>query len=161
VRDGLGFRKTPEEYGAFPTDAYSHTPRHAGAQQPGMTGQVKEEILTRLGEFVVIANGCLTFAPRLLNPSEFSEAAATFDYVDVAGKEAQVPLPPRGLAFTFCQVPVVLCLGDKAGIVVQRANGSATTIAGATLPAELSRELFLRTGAITRLTVTLATNQLT
>ena len=48
VRAGLGFNKTPAVYGAFPTDPYSHTPGHSGAQQPGMTGQVKEEILTRL-----------------------------------------------------------------------------------------------------------------
>ena len=48
VRNGIGFNKTPAEYGAFPTDPYSHTPKHAGARQPGMTGQVKEEILTRL-----------------------------------------------------------------------------------------------------------------
>ena len=46
IRLGLGFTKTAQQYGAFPTDPYSHTPRHAGAQQPGMTGQVKEEILT-------------------------------------------------------------------------------------------------------------------
>ncbi len=39
VRDGIGFNKTPEAYGAFPTDPYSHTPKHAGAQQPGMTGR--------------------------------------------------------------------------------------------------------------------------
>ena len=42
VREGIGFNKSPVEYGAFPTDPYSHTPQHLGAQQPGMTGQVKE-----------------------------------------------------------------------------------------------------------------------
>ena len=31
-------------------DPYSHTPGGAGAKQPGMTGQVKEEVITRLGE---------------------------------------------------------------------------------------------------------------
>ncbi len=36
-------------YGAIPTDPYSHTPGFAGAQQPGMTGPVKEDIC-RLGE---------------------------------------------------------------------------------------------------------------
>lgn len=40
VRQGLGFNKTAEAFGAFPSDPYSHTPRHAGAQQPGMTGSV-------------------------------------------------------------------------------------------------------------------------
>ena len=50
VRDGLGFNRSAAQYGAFPTDPYSHTPAHAGAQQPGMTGQVKEELLTRWAE---------------------------------------------------------------------------------------------------------------
>src|SRR5690606_32056530 len=72
VRAGLGFNKSAEAYGAFPLDAYSHTPLHAGAQQPGMTGQVKEEILTRFGELgVTVADGIVTFAPRLLAQSEF------------------------------------------------------------------------------------------
>ena len=28
IRLGLGFTKTADVYGAFPTDAYSHSPRH-------------------------------------------------------------------------------------------------------------------------------------
>jgi hypothetical protein len=47
IRAGLGFTKTPAAFGAFPLDPYSHTPGFAGARQPGMTGQVKEEILAR------------------------------------------------------------------------------------------------------------------
>ena len=42
VRAGLGYEKTVSQYGAFPTDPYSHTPSAGGAKQPGMTGQVKE-----------------------------------------------------------------------------------------------------------------------
>jgi len=53
VRDGLGFNRTPGQYGAFPTEPYSHSPAFAGAQQPGMTGQVKEEIVARWGELAV------------------------------------------------------------------------------------------------------------
>ena len=41
IKDGIGSGKQPDEYGAFPTDPYSHTPSFAGVQQPGMTGQVK------------------------------------------------------------------------------------------------------------------------
>ena len=48
VRDGLGLNKSAELYGAFPTDAYSHTPGKGGAKQPGMTGQVKEDIISRV-----------------------------------------------------------------------------------------------------------------
>ena len=36
IRDGLSFNKQPGDYGAFPMDPYSHTPKHPGARQPGM-----------------------------------------------------------------------------------------------------------------------------
>ena len=72
IRAGLGFNKPPNDYGAFPTDPYSHTPVGSGARQPGMTGQVKEEILTRLGELgVLVKQGKLFFAPSLLRRDEF------------------------------------------------------------------------------------------
>ena len=48
IRSGIGFNKSPQEYGAFPADPYSHTPAHSGARQPGMTGQVKEDIISRV-----------------------------------------------------------------------------------------------------------------
>jgi len=35
IEAGIGVHKSPELYGAFPTDPYSHTPQHRGAQQPG------------------------------------------------------------------------------------------------------------------------------
>ena len=64
IRGGIGFNKTPKDYGAFPTDPYSHTPGFAGAKQPGMTGQVKEEVITRLIELgVFVSSGCICFNP--------------------------------------------------------------------------------------------------
>ncbi len=54
--EGIGVHKSPELYGAFPTDPYSHTPAGKGAQQPGMTGQVKEDILSRFGELGVFVS---------------------------------------------------------------------------------------------------------
>ena len=53
INEGIGVHKSPALYGAFPTDPYSHTPAGKGAQQPGMTGQVKEDILSRFGELGV------------------------------------------------------------------------------------------------------------
>jgi hypothetical protein len=71
VRDGLGYRKSAAEYGAFPADPYSHTPGEGGAQQPGMTGQVKEEILTRWGELGLrFEQGLIHFDPVLLDLAE-------------------------------------------------------------------------------------------
>ena len=67
IRAGIGLNKTPAVYGAFPTDPYSHTPGNKGAQQPGMTGQVKEDIICRFGELgLVVQDGCIRFHPGLL-----------------------------------------------------------------------------------------------
>jgi len=157
IRDGLGFRKTAAEYGAFPSDAYSHTPRHAGAQQPGMTGQVKEEILARLGELgVEVEDGQVRFAPALLPADEILGGGGRFNYVDVAGHERSLPLPPHSLAFTFCQVPVLYRFGDtRAAILVHRGE-AIETVEGDRLPAAAAAEIFRRTGAVTRLEVLFA-----
>ncbi|MBN2519132.1 MAG: hypothetical protein JXB17_01390, partial [Bacteroidales bacterium] len=62
VKVGLGIKKNPDEYGAFPIDPYSHTPGDGGVKQPGMTGQVKEDILSRFGELGLrIKNGEIHF----------------------------------------------------------------------------------------------------
>lgn len=75
IRQGLSFNKTPELYGAFPTDPYSHTPEGQGAKQPGMTGQVKEEIITRWGELgILLNNGDILFKPLLLRKNEFNSS---------------------------------------------------------------------------------------
>ena len=67
VRSGLGVNKSAAEFGAVPIDPYSHTPAHAGAQQPGMTGAVKEEILARRAELgVAVVRGHITFDELLL-----------------------------------------------------------------------------------------------
>jgi hypothetical protein len=77
VRDGLGYRKSAAEYGAFPADPYSHTAGEGGAQQPGMTGQVKEEILTRWGELgLFMRDGWVLFRPVLLDSAEIAEGGA-------------------------------------------------------------------------------------
>jgi hypothetical protein len=155
VRNGLGFTKTPSAYGAFPTDPYSHTPRHRGAQQPGMTGQVKEELLTRWGELgIEINDGGIAFRPRLLVKNEFSGEAHCFHYVDLSGTDRQWPLPVNSLAFTFCQVPVCYVLGDEPAIVIRNNLGENQRMPGQELPRETSRMLFLRTGYIESITVT-------
>jgi hypothetical protein len=77
VRDGLGYRKSPADWGAFPADPYSHTPGEGGARQPGMTGQVKEEILTRWGELGLrVHAGRVRFDPVLLDAAEIAPDGA-------------------------------------------------------------------------------------
>jgi len=150
IRSGLGYEKTVAEYGAFPTDPYSHTPPGGGAKQPGMTGQVKEEILTRLGELGVgIAGGAVRFRPRLLRRREFLPEAAAFGFVDVGGRARSLALPERCLAFTLCQVPVVYerVAGDP-WVRVALADGAVIERSGDALDAATAAELFARDGRI-------------
>ena len=155
IRSGLGFQKTPAEYGAFPTDPYSHTPPHGGAKQPGMTGQVKEEILTRLGELgVLVEGGTLRFDPVLLRPAEFLSEPRGFRFYDVAGDERVLEVGAGSLAFTFCQLPVVYERTD--GERWTRAvldDGEVREREGSALDGETSREIFDRTGRVVRLHV--------
>jgi hypothetical protein len=161
IRRGLGFTKTPEVYGAFPTDPYSHTPRHLGAQQPGMTGQVKEEILTRRAELGVrVERGQLVFQPALLCRSEFSAEPHAFAYLDATGAARTWSLPAHSLAFTCCQVPVSYVLGESCSITVETRRGETRTVNGARLSAADSSAIFSRTGEIARLSVTLPASAL-
>ena len=163
VREGLGFNKTPSEYGAFPTDPYSHTPRHMGAQQPGMTGQVKEEMLTRFGELGVrVTAGTVRFDPALLRICEFVTEPRPFRFLDVDGKWQELTVPADGLAFTWCQVPVLYHLDDsaEAGVTVIRDDKESETLPGLALNSEAARELFRRSGRIRRIRVSLTRRQL-
>lgn len=151
VREGIGFNKTPEVYGAFPTDPYSHTPKQAGAQQPGMTGQVKEEIITRFGELgVEITDGEIQVAPTLLQRGEFIDQANTYRYFDVEGELQQIPLPINRLAFTYCQVPFVYHTSTSTVVTieVEFQSGERETLKSATIPASISNEIFSRTNVV-------------
>ncbi len=81
IREGIGSHKNPAEYGAFPFDPYSHTPSMAGAQQPGMTGQVKEDIISRWFELgVSVHDGQITFCPTMLKDTDFVNGELRFTY---------------------------------------------------------------------------------
>jgi len=155
IRGGIGFNKSPQEYGAFPADPYSHTPAHSGARQPGMTGQVKEDIISRFGELgLEVKDGCLQIKPRLLQDVEFITAPATFRYIDIRGTAQHMPVPSCGLAFTFCQVP--FCYrrdAGRKGIEIIRADGTKENVAGYALDRSQSAELFGRSGRISGVTV--------
>ena len=136
IRAGLGFHKQPADYGAIPTDCYSHTPMHAGAQQPGMTGQVKEEVLTRLGELGVrVTGGRLSLSPGLLAVEEIIASNDATGHVGSA-------------SLTFCSVPMTITVGEADGVNVVRHDGTSTYREGLTLTDAESRELLDRTGAI-------------
>jgi hypothetical protein len=154
IRDGLGFRKSPAEYGAFPTDPYSHTPAHLGAQQPGMTGQVKEELLTRRGELGLrLRGGRLAFKPKLLRRDEFLREPARFDYVTVTGGEAAFDLPAGSLGFTCCGTLVVYTVAREGAVALVRADGGVERVPGTDLDACRTSDILRRNGAVARIEV--------
>jgi hypothetical protein len=149
VRTGLRDFKTPENYGAFPMDPYSHTPAHTGARQPGLTGQVKEDILCRWGELgVSVRGGKIQFEPHLLHPAEFLTAPDTFTYYDVAGLRRKIQLKAGMLAFTYCQVPVVYQLAAKPFLRIEFTGGRQHRQDVPVLDETISRAIFSRAGSI-------------
>jgi hypothetical protein len=154
IREGIGVHKAPALYGAIPIDPYSHTPSFAGVQQPGMTGQVKEDCLTRLGEMgVQVEAGRIAFQPLLVTQTEFLSQGADFVSFDVQGHPHRLALDPGSLAFTLCQVPMVAHRAGMPRILVTRWDGSSQLISSLTLDRETSAAIFDRTGAIRRLDV--------
>jgi len=154
LRMGLGFNKSPDEFGAFPTDPYSHTPKGQGAKQPGMTGQVKEEILTRLVEMAVfVKNGQVIFEPVLLRKEEFLSQPAVFEYVAVNGTPQSISLSTGSLAFTVCQTPIIYHLGDRSKVQVHFSDGRVEEISGSRLKNEISQHIFKRDGVIAKISV--------
>ena len=163
VRKGIGFNKSPAEYGAFPTDPYSHTPKHAGAQQPGMTGQVKEEVLTRFGELGLrVRNGRVSIEPGLLRAREFRTEPGAFRYLDVDGEWRELAIAANSLAFTWCQVPIVYGLGANVepGLSLTFRDGSVRTFDTLSIAPDLCAQIFKRNGNVRKIEVTLDRNSL-
>ncbi len=147
IREGIGVHKSPREYGAIPTDPYSHTPSFAGAQQPGMTGQVKEDVISRFHDMgALVEDGCLRFVPACVDRSEFLAESRAFRYVSVDGRDATLELEPDTLGFTLCQVPIVLHRAGPERCVLHRADGTTREVEGLVLDASASAAVFDRAG---------------
>jgi hypothetical protein len=154
INAGVGVNKPPSLYGAFPTDPYSHTPAGKGAQQPGMTGQVKEDILSRFGELgVFVKSGKLNFNPVLLRKGEFLSGTKTFEFIDVKGQKQTLQLDENSLCFTYGQVPIVYKIGAENKIEVLGQDDTNRVLNSWTLDTTTSKKLFNRTGEIKRLLV--------
>ncbi|MCB9881211.1 MAG: hypothetical protein H6834_05425 [Planctomycetes bacterium] len=151
IRRGIGAEKSPSRYGAFPSDPYSHTPENAGVKQPGMTGQVKEDILSRFAEVGIhVEEGRLRFRFELFDRAELLTEPQDFTYRDVTGAFQVLRVPAGGFAFTFCQVPIILQAGASNRVVVSRAGVEPSVIEGLELDVTTSQALFARGGTITR-----------
>ncbi|MEZ4854565.1 hypothetical protein [Flavobacterium sp.] len=160
IQAGIGVHKSPKLYGAFPTDPYSHTPWHRGAQQPGMTGQVKEDIISRWFELGVhIKEGKLYLEPNLLRVTELNPHKQTVQYFAVNGQLNELELQENSLFFTYCQVPIVYELANENAITVALTNGEISTQNTNCLPVELSRKIYYRTNEIQAITVKITRNK--
>ena len=144
IREGLGSHKQPAEYGSFPFDPYSHTPSMAGVQQPGMTGQVKEDILNRFFELgVSVHDGQITFHPTMLTDSDFKDGELHFTYcgTEIIYKKSALPGGE-----------------DRDGVNLPCENGQAKIISP--LPCgeswrEVCQHIFARDGQIKQLIIEL------
>ncbi len=158
IRSGLGFNKTAREFGAIPLDPYSHTPSHAGAQQPGMTGAVKEELLNRPLELGVrVEQGEIRFDTFFLRRRELLDQPESWCVYDLALQPHKVELSDGSLGMTLCQVPVVVSVTDgEPGIDVVFKDGTTEHVVGCRLDPGISAEIFARSGKITRIHASLS-----
>lgn len=151
LKAGIGVDKSPRDYGAFPTDAYSHTPSFSGVQQPGLTGQVKEDFIIRMRELGVnVSQGCIQFIPQLLERREFLTQTRQWIVPNVVAlsEAIELTLAKDSLGFTLCGVPVVYCLADKTGVKVTLNTGDVVEYEGQSLDAKLSSSIFNRDGVV-------------
>jgi hypothetical protein len=149
IQAGIGSHKNPAEHGAFPTDPYSHTPKNSGAQQPGMTGLTKEELLSRFSELGVrILKGKITFQPVLLRRNELLTQSRLFQFIDLNGEKAELRIPAKRLVFTLGQTPIILIPSRKESLLITMKDGSRQIIDGNELDEALSRSIFRREGRI-------------
>ena len=154
IQAGIGVHKSPKLYGAFPTDPYSHTPGGKGAQQPGMTGQVKEDVLSRIGELgVFVKDGKIIFNPRLLKQSEFIQTPKTFNYTAVSKEEKVIHLNEGSLCFTYCQVPIVYKASDVQSIKIFFTDKTTEETKDLLLDDTISKMIFERNGNVDKIEV--------
>ncbi|RDY61148.1 hypothetical protein [Flagellimonas nanhaiensis] len=161
IDEGIGVHKSPSLYGAFPTDPYSHTPKGKGAQQPGMTGQVKEDILSRFGELgVFVKEKRLYFNPCLLRKEEFLTVPKTFGYVHINSEQRTIELKKDSLCFTYCQTPIVYKISDEEGLEVVQEDSSSLFFKDLWLDESTSKKIFERTGEISLINVNISEKKL-
>lgn len=160
IKEGIGIHKTPVLYGAFPTDPYSHTPASKGAQQPGMTGQVKEDILCRFSELgISVKESRILFNPVLLRKEDFLTTAQEFKYYDIYGDKKTLLIRENELCITYCQTPIVYRLANENSVEIVLSNGVQERIKELKLNKNISRDLFQRSGKVLQVNVTFQKSQ--
>lgn len=141
IKEGIGVHKNPKTFGAFPTDPYSHTPSMMGAQQPGMTGQVKEDILSRFNELgLFVQNGEISIEPLILHSNDFYQ------------KE-----DGDSLDFKYCSTQFSYRKSGEKGVEIRWKDPKSvpTKINSNTIPNHIALKIFRRTKEIDQIVVNL------
>ncbi len=156
ICDGIGVHKSPRDYGAFPTDPYSHTPLSRGAQQPGMTGQVKEDVICRMRELgVFYDHGTIQFVPNMVSRTDFLHHKRTIEIQSIRRELQHISLDEGTLFFSICQTPIRYALADTTEVTIYWSNGNVQSFATLLLPPIVSSSILARTGDITLIHVAL------
>jgi len=156
ICDGIGVHKSPIHYGAFPTDPYSHTPFGKGAQQPGMTGQVKEDVICRMRELgVYYSDGKIHFVPTMITANDFVNTDQDIMCTDVHGIQRRVQISSGSLFFTICQTPIVYSLGEKNEVTIIINDDSIEISEHMSLNVSHSKSILSRDGYIKQVNVTI------
>lgn len=154
VKAGIGLYKSPDVYGAFPMDAYSHTPGGAGVKQPGLTGQVKEDVISRLMELgLFVKEGKIEFNISLLNPDEITKHDSIFEYFDINGEKKTIKLNENQIVYTFCQIPIIYSYSEENKIKIYFKEQYTEIVEGNTIGNKLSNKIFTRNGEIEKIEV--------
>ena len=159
INEGIGVKKSPKLYGAFPTDPYSHTPEGKGAQQPGMTGQVKEDLLSRFGELgIQIDKGILCFNSEILKNDEFLKKDQIFNYITLDKKSSSIKLCKNSIGFTYCQVPIIYQKSNVSKAIVYLNSGKTIEFMSNKLDKKISLSIFKRTNEVSKVVVFILKN---
>jgi hypothetical protein len=128
----------------------------AGVQQPGMTGQVKEDLLSRLIELGIrIENGLIIIDPVNLKKAEFideNENPGLTGFIKRHQVEFNREKPT--LAFSLCGVPLFYQIGGQNKIEVYE-DSAVKTFDQLMIDAETSLSVFQRKGIIKSIVVTI------
>jgi hypothetical protein len=121
-----------------------------------MTGQVKEDILTRIGELGVKVNkGKLQFNPSILDKNEFLTQSQEVCFINVEGSKNNVVLEKDSLAFSYCQVPIIYKKSTVNQMELFYKNGSIQRIDSLELDEVDSNKIFKRTAEIVKIIVSI------
>lgn len=158
ICEGIGVHKSPLNYGAFPTDPYSHTPLGKGVQQPGMTGQVKEDVICRMRELgVYYSNGSIHFVPSMITENDVVNSDQDIMYTDVHGVQRRVQISSGSLFFTICQTPIIYSFGKRNELKIVMHDDSIEVFEHMSLSVSHSKCIFSRSGYIKQVYVTMNT----